>query len=373
MKWNEALDEIRATEGFESFLLPPRYDQLRRAAEAGPVVVVNVDFLHSAAIIVLHNTDPIVVPLPLAAYYAVVSVTDRLGARPATTHDDEMVQILQELWRIIVGPVVEKLEGPALKLRAGSRLWWCPTGAASRLPLHAAGPYTNGQMNLPQIFPSSYTPTLGALIRAREFKSPSARTGVPSLLVVSQPATPGQAPLASAIKEMQSVQKYAPHAVPMLGACGSRDSVVAGLADHAWLHLACHGHSSTANPFLSHFALHDGPLTLRDIIQKDLPQADLAYLSACHSAKVSDESPDEVLHLAAGMMFAGYRGVVGTMWALDDDIGSMVADEFYRLMLGHKRGPKDCSQAAIALAKAVEKLPEWVPLAQRITLVHFGI
>lgn len=310
--------------------------------------------------------------LPLARAETIRHLADRLGDRPATLGDDEMMKILQELWRIIVAPVVSQL-AHTVQLPAGSRIWWCPTGAASRLPLHAAGPYSHEEKNLPHVYVSSYTPTLGALIQARKPKITTSDAGIPSLLVVSQPATPGQNPLRSAAKESQSIRCHAPSAVEMIGALGTCEAVVAGLKTHSWAHFACHGHHDSTNPFLSNFSLHDGPLSLRTIIQHELPHADLAYLSACHSAKGSAVSPDEALHLAAGMMFVGYRGVVGTMWALDDDIGCMVAEEYYRLMLGHKGGPKDSTKAAIVLAKAVERLPEWVPLSQRVNFVHFGI
>jgi CHAT domain-containing protein len=40
----------------------------------------------------------------------------------------------------------------------------------------------------------------------------------------------------------------------------------------------------------------------------------LAFLSACETAKGDEKSPDEAMHLAATMIFAGFRGVIATMW-----------------------------------------------------------
>jgi CHAT domain-containing protein len=40
----------------------------------------------------------------------------------------------------------------------------------------------------------------------------------------------------------------------------------------------------------------------------------LAFLSACETAKVHKNVPDEAMHLAATLLFAGFRGVIATMW-----------------------------------------------------------
>jgi CHAT domain-containing protein len=40
----------------------------------------------------------------------------------------------------------------------------------------------------------------------------------------------------------------------------------------------------------------------------------LAFLSACETAKGDNGTPDEAMHLAGVMLFAGFRSVIGTMW-----------------------------------------------------------
>jgi CHAT domain-containing protein len=37
-------------------------------------------------------------------------------------------------------------------------------------------------------------------------------------------------------------------------------------------------------------------------------------MSACETAKGDQKQPDQVVHLAAAMLFAGFQSVVGTMW-----------------------------------------------------------
>jgi CHAT domain-containing protein len=79
------------------------------------------------------------------------------------------------------------------------------------------------------------------------------------------------------------------------------------------LHLACHGHQHE-NPLKSCFALHDDRLTISALMNLQLPHAMLAYLSACETAKGDKKQPDQAVHLAASMLFCGFRSVVATMW-----------------------------------------------------------
>jgi len=59
-------------------------------------------------------------------------------------------------------------------------------------------------------------------------------------------------------------------------------------------------------PFNSAFLMRDQPLTMLDIAQSDLSRHEFAFLSACHETAVGDlRTPDEVIHLAAGLQFAG--------------------------------------------------------------------
>lgn len=329
----------------------------------------------SDALIVRRSGEPALVHLPYATGAAVQKLSTRLKKAPAELQDKEVVEILRELWNIVVGPVARRLQWRVGGAPPGSRIWWCPMGRASRLPLHAAGPYAPGQPNLPDLFISSYTPTLGALIRAREtrLRNPSGPSSYPTLLIIGQPETPNQIPLPNVSKELDVIRTQVPDATILEGDVATSEAVLDAISSHDWVHLACHGHHVPEDPFQSHFSMYDGNVSLRDIIRKNLPNAQLAFLSACHSAKVSETLPDEALHPAAGMLFAGYQSVIGTMWAFDDGVGSKVADKFYRLMLGGKLGPKDCSKAAEALARAVASLDDTVSMSQRINLVHFGV
>jgi CHAT domain-containing protein len=81
------------------------------------------------------------------------------------------------------------------------------------------------------------------------------------------------------------------------------------------LHIASHGQQDTSDPVNSGFLLRDNKLTLLKLMQCQLGQDSfLAFLSACESAKSSSDIAHESVHLAATMLFVGFKSVVGTMW-----------------------------------------------------------
>lgn len=60
--------------------------------------------------------------------------------------------------------------------------------------------------------------------------------------------------------------------------------------------------------------MRDKTLTVTQLMELNLPTAFFAFLSACNSAKAGKEQPDQAVHLAATMLFVGFKSVVGTMW-----------------------------------------------------------
>ncbi|KAF5339995.1 hypothetical protein D9611_012374 [Ephemerocybe angulata] len=106
-----------------------------------------------------------------------------------------------------------------------------------------------------------------------------------------------------------------------------------------------------------------GSLDLLAILQRNLKDADLAFLSACQTGTGSEKLPDEAVHLAAGMLAAGYRRVVATMWAIWDQHAPAVATDFYQYLLDHKDPTDgsgfDGSHSARALHHATQRLRTW--------------
>jgi CHAT domain-containing protein len=255
-------------------------------------------------------------------------------------------------------------------------IWWCLTGPLAFLPIHAAGIYDKSAVgfNISDYVVSSYTPTLNALINAtkhhkicREFKG---------LLAISQPNTPGQTTLPNTALELTHIQNQAHNfSVHCLeGSAASVESVVKGMEVHSWVHLACHAVQDTKEPTKSALCLHDGNLELSTIITKSFPHAEFAFLSACQTATGDENLSEEAIHLAAGLMLAGYQGVIATMWSIRDQDAPVIADRVYSNLFGDT--VPDSTKAALALHHAVKVLRQqvgdsaflsWVPF------IHIGV
>jgi CHAT domain-containing protein len=172
---------------------------------------------------------------------------------------------------------------------------------------------------------SSYSPTLVSLINARrEFSSQPAKDA--KILLVAQPTTPGMAPLPMTEVEVAQLSQIIssdqllniepePEQASLDNTSGAKTEIVKRLLPQCTiLHLACHATQQKDNPLGSRFFLNDGTLTVTDLMQTKTPRAFFAFLSACESAAATDDLLDETVHLAAAMLFTGFRSVVGTMW-----------------------------------------------------------
>ena len=383
--WNAVVDKIRSTDGFDRFLLPPSHEDLRGAAIGGPVIILNASRHSCDAIIVLADAEPIHIPFKEGAFSDIVAMSsefDRVrrdlrqypigsDCREKERDERRLASLLRGLWDLIVSEVVRRLEPHVPR---NSRIWWCPTGVFTSLPIHAAYPYRKGQDGLSDIYVSSYTPTLSALIRSRNNRN--TQQGVPGFVAIGQPNSAGYEVLPSIRQELDKVRQLLPQSMQfteLSDEAATREVALAALRTHTYAHLACHGQQLPGKPFDSHFAMRDGHVTLLDIIKIQFGhETEFAFLSACKTATGDANAPDEVIHLAAALQFSGVRNVVGTMWSVADDVVVYTVEAFYRAMV-REDGVFDPSRAARALRAATRATKDRVPLDQRIVFIHIGV
>ena len=263
-----------------------------------------------------------------------------------------------------------------------SRIWWCATGPLAFLPIHAAGIYatsiTKAGPTLSDFAISSYIPNVRAL--TERVNSPEVLDKKKTaLFMISQPATPNLPHIPGTTKEVLAIKKLLQNQdVQVLCLEGEAATVNQGITNmetHSCIHFACHAHQNTQEPLKSKFMLHDGGLELSEIIKKQLVGADFAYLSACQTSTGDEKLSEEAVHLAAGMLAAGYRGVVATMWSISDQHGPQVAEDFYAGLISQDLEQLSTDNAAHALHYATQKLRrqlgdftlDWIPY------VHFGM
>jgi CHAT domain-containing protein len=214
----------------------------------------------------------------------------------------------------------------------------------SFLPLHAAGHHDTRHDVAPATMidrvVSSYTPTVRALAHARRSRPATdgdrggaADIGGGRVVAVAMPQTPGSSDLPGVQAEAIGLRRRLGNRVTVLtGPQATHEAVSAALPRARWAHFACHGAADMENPSASHLLLADHeerPLTVVDVARLRLEDAELAFLSACSTARPGRRLADEAIHLASAFQLAGYRHVIGTLWPIGDQHAVEIADDIY--------------------------------------------
>jgi tetratricopeptide (TPR) repeat protein len=367
--FQQLITEIRKRRGFRRFLLPPSVSELRRAASRGPVALINVSDIRSDALILTPsavNSIPLPGLTPQSVLDHVVEFLDALkdtSSAPPEDGERRLLAVLEWLWDAVTGPVLQALDvAPPSEGSSWPRVWWCPSGLLSFLPLHASGRHETRFDIAPQTVIdrviSSYTPTVRALTHARRrVTSASPVTASGRVFVVSMPHTPGASDLPGATGEASLLQGLFGQQATIVDtpSAATHDSVLAALPHYPWAHFACHGTSYLEDPSISRLLLHDHeqePLTVLDIMRQRLDNAELAYLSACSTARTGAALPDEAIHLASAFQLAGYRHVIATFWPIADRPAARIVANVYGVLAPDDRA----DEAAAALHHATRRL-----------------
>jgi CHAT domain-containing protein len=190
------------------------------------------------------------------------------------------------------------------------------------VPVHAAGIYHSTKAEcVADYVVSSYTPTLAALARAQERAASGFSVKQSKIVLIAAEraydATLHNLPCVSAeIGAVETVATREGVNVDTLrtSVSATAANVTASLPSAHLVHIACHGIQHPKMPLESGFCLTDDRLTIARLMELSLEHAFLAFLSACETAKGDEKQPDQTIHLAAAMLFVGFKSVVATMW-----------------------------------------------------------
>ncbi|KAG1827926.1 hypothetical protein EV424DRAFT_1597051 [Suillus variegatus] len=315
-QWEAAVAEIRNLPAFSRFLLPPSYEDLQAAARQGPVIILVASEYSCSAIIVPTSGRP-----PSRSDRFARAIRDSSRMNPGESRTD-LIVLSRIIWDQIMLLIVNVLEH-VLKLKRRSRIWLCPTAAFTSIPLHAAHPFqtkadrSGKEPCLEDLYICSYTPTLSALIRSRQLMKKR----------VSSVLWKGKALLA-VDSELELVHKLVPcdgqsHHYFWRRSHTSRRTL-SFAAEHLGAPCLSLASRTLSSLTIRIFVMRDEHLTLLDIIERHLPQAEFAFLSACHTAVGDEETPDE--------------SVIGTLWEVDDSVAKHVVEAFYKYMFGDLNG-----------------------------------
>jgi tetratricopeptide (TPR) repeat protein len=383
--WDATVAEIRKrTPGF---LRPARLTDLLPAAARGPVVMVNMSDFRCDALVVT-STGVSCVPLPSLTsadirkrtirYLEALAYREKEDDAAAGSPDPEraLSEVLEWLWDTTAGPVLDALGIHAAPApgQPWPRVWWCPTGLLSLLPLHAAGYHASppGHDGPPRTVLdrviSSYTPTLGALADASRADAEEDGT----LLYVGVPQSPGMRSLPGASDDRDFLAKLLGDRCHVLFAEDATVAAVrAELPLHRWVHLSCHGQQDLEAPSKGGLGLSDGTLTVTGLSAQGL-NGEFAFLAACQTATGGAALPNEAISLANAIHYAGYRHVVATLFSASDlavtEVTRMLYDD---LATSGRLSP---AKSAEALHSAVRRLRDsernspswWTPF------IHIG-
>ncbi|KAF3071998.1 hypothetical protein CFAM422_005757 [Trichoderma lentiforme] len=358
----DLLEAIRSRPGFQRFFLPASELDMLHAASNGPIVILNMcSYRCDALIIELSGLRVVELPQLSQGFSS-----EKLIAM--YSRDPESAETLAWLWDEIVRPVLDALgfTGPPID-DIWPHVWWIPTGALTKFPLHAAGHHLrrSGETTLDRVI-SSYATSVKAIIHSRRRGAPAAVEPL-SLVAVAMEATEGHKPLIHANREVDAIfgifesktvncQRPQPYKVDVLSAMKTCQI----------FHFAGHGETHLTDPLSSKLLLKDwqkDPLTVASLLETDLSSNPpfLAYLSACGTGQILDEDNlDESIHLVNAFQLAGFRHVIGTLWRVEDELCVEIAEMTYESLRG---GMRD-DLVSRGLHDAIRKLRDrWIDTA----------
>ena len=349
-KIEELIEEIRKLPGFERFLLAPTEEELKASAAQGPLIMINVsDYRCDALLVDPDNIRTLQLPLLHAS-----DIRGRLQILDSGTVD---TSLLEWLWETTAKPILNALGLSQTPLNIWPRIWWIPGGPLARFPLHAAGYHSHGKDTVLDRAISSYSSSVGSLIRSRQNSTkPEGLTKSENIVLVGMPElsqAPREIDNLKALCKAMNLQVHEPRRL--------RENVLAALNNCKIFHFAGHGRTHPLDPFQSALILSDEELTVSRLFEANLHdrQPFLAYLSACGTGRVKfDSLVDESLHLIAAFQLAGFRHVIGTLWEVNDRSCVDMAQLTYERMLERNINDESVSEG---LHYACRKLRgQWV-------------
>lgn len=272
--------------------------------------------ISNAGVILVHRTN-----VPYGALPRAISAFRRY------CEDGQLVdQSGDELSRLLLEPF-------ASVLHDYRRIIVVPYGPAHLLPFHAL-PWE--RKPLAESHALTYLPSASAL---RYLETPVPRERC--VLAVGNPAAmawmpPGARqrqtlnPLSGAEVEAAYIATLFPGSSALLADTATAGAVRAAIANYPLLHFATHAVLSAETPMLSAVMLANGEaLSVYELMGMRL-DADLVVLSACRTAEGETTGGDEVLGLTRGLLAAGARAAVVSLWPVNDLATSLLMGHFYQ-------------------------------------------
>ncbi|KAH7131135.1 hypothetical protein EDB81DRAFT_906012 [Dactylonectria macrodidyma] len=204
--------------------------------------------------------------------------------------------MLKWLWSSLASPVLDTLgftQSPTNddRTRTWPHIWWIPTGALTKFPLHAAGLYRKGGHDtVVDRAMSSYSASVKAIIHGRRQRIASS-TPAQALLVALKDTPGASTPLPFAVKEIKELRQLCESMrIQPIEPGRRKQDIVQHLPNCKIFHFAGHGHTNQTDPSRSY------------------------------------------MHLISACQLAEFRHLIGTLWEVNDETCVDMAKFTYRGM-----------------------------------------
>jgi CHAT domain-containing protein len=241
---------------------------------------------------------------------------------------------LRELYMELLAPIRGKLKGRHLII--------VPHEVLHYVPFHAL---FDGTRYLIDSFSVSYAPSASIYMQCRQ-KEPN-DAGPALIFGVSDRQMP------SIDEELKSIASILPDATLLVGDSRSEQILREQGPGSRLIHIAGHGVFRRDKPVLSGIRLGDSFLTLYDLYRLRLP-VDQITLSGCSTGLSAVAAGDELIGLMRGLLSAGARTLLLTLWDVNDKTTADFMSAFYKRFLKY-------TDRAFALQEAMCELRDTYP------------
>ena len=248
---------------------------------------------------------------------------------------------LEEMYGELIAPIRDRLRT--------RRLVIVPHAFLHYLPFHAL---QDGERFLMDDFEISYAPS-ASVHHLCSAKPASSATGS-LVLGVPDPATP------HIRDEAVSVSESLPGSRLLLGADADEQALREYGPKSRIVHIATHGIFRYDNPMFSSLQLGGSRLSLFDLYQLQF-ESDLVTLSGCGTGLNVVEGGDELLGLVRGLLYAGARTALVTLWDVNDRSTATLMKDFYKRYQGGATLTEALSQAMESLREEYPHPYYWAP------------
>lgn len=238
----------------------------------------------------------------------------RLGPEYVRSSQEMLLQAtqahLRELYDALLAPVRHKLHGKHLVI--------VPHDFLHCLPFHAL---FDGENYLMDHYSVTYAPSASVYFlcqtKSIQENSESLVLGIPD------PQVP------HILEEVREVAKTLSRSHLFVGAEANEKNLQAYGSRSRFVHIATHGLFRQDNPMFSSLRLGNSQLTLFDLYNLRLP-AELVTLSGCGTGLNVVVGGDEILGLVRGLLYAGAKALLVTLWDVNDRSTTDFMKSFYR-------------------------------------------